>query len=320
MNLDFLPADLRFEDPWAFGLLGLILAGFLVSLPRERRAAGALLFSSLGLLPRGGRAWRLHLRWVLVPLRAVALVLLVLGLARPQVAFATLDVPAEGIDIALVIDVSSSMTQADFGGRKRIDAVKQVVRDFLGGLKNDRVGIVIFSGETLALVPLSLDYAAAQRMVERIEAGKLLRDGTAIGMGLAAGLNVLRDSQAKSKVAILLTDGENNLGAVTPLDGAQMARLLSVRVYTVGAVGAVNSVDELVMRRMSQLTDARYYRASDPEALFDIYREIAQLEKSRVGVRGFTTFEDVYPLLLVPAFALLALELLLALTLLRRSP
>ncbi len=320
MITDFFGTDVRFEDPWVLALLGAILAAFALNVRRERGGAGALLFSSVGLLPRTAPSWRLRLRWVLLPLRIVALVLFALALARPQVAFATYALPAQGIDIAIAIDVSSSMTMQDFGGRRRIDAVKNVVRGFIGGLKNDRVGIVIFAGETLTLGPMSLDYTATQRVAEKIEAGTLIRDGTAIGHGLAAALNLLRDSQAKSKIVILLTDGENNLGTISPLDAAQMARVLGVRVYTIGAVGATNSVDELLLKRMSNLTDGTYYRASDQEALLDIYREIAQLEKSRVGARGFTTFADVYAIFLVPAFALLALELVLGLTLLRRSP
>lgn len=312
-------AELRFEDPWVLVLLGVLLLGFVLNLLRERRPGG-LLFSSLGLLPPNAPSWRVRLRWTGHLLRLSAAALLVLAFARPQVALATLEVPTEGIDISLVLDVSSSMTLRDFGGNRRIDALKRVVDQFLGGLKSDRVGIVLFSGEATELSPLTLDQRALQRLASTVEAGKMLRDGTAIGTGLATGLNVLRDSLAKSKVAVLVSDGENNLGTIGPLDAAEMARILGVRVYTIGVIGRPGSVDEQHMRRIAEMTEGRYYRASDPEALLEIYREIAQLEKSRVGVRGFTSFQDVYPLFLVPGFALLLLELILAATLLRRAP
>lgn len=312
-------AELRFEDPWVLALVGVAVLAFALNLLRERRPGG-LLFSSLGLLPRNGPSWRVRLRWATHLLRLSAVALLALAFARPQVALATLEVPTEGIDISLVLDVSSSMTLRDFGGVRRIDALKRVVDEFLGGLKNDRAGIVVFSGEAMLLSPLTLDHKAAQRLAAGIEAGRMLRDGTAIGTGLATGINVLRGSHAKSKVAIVVSDGENNLGTILPLDGAEMARLLGVRLYTIGVIGRAGSPDEQLMRRMAELTEGRYYRASDPEALREIYREIAQLEKSRVGVRGFTSFQDVYPIFLVPGFALLLLELILGATLLRRAP
>lgn len=321
MSVRPLLADLRFEHPWALLLGAAAVLVLVLSLRRERRPGGGLLFSSLGLLPRSRTTWRAQQRWALVLLRLCATLLLTLALARPQVAQASFEVVAEGIDIALALDVSSSMSTRDFGGgRSRIDAAKRVVHDFLEGLKNDRVGVVLFADEALVLSPLTLDYRASQRAVEPIVPGKLLRDGTAIGTGLASALNVLRDSQAKSKAVILLTDGENNSGQIGPLDAAQMGKLLGIRVYTVGAVGASNEVDERLMRRISETTGGQYYRASDESTLLEIYREIARLEKSRLGARKNATYDDAYLPFLVPAAALLLLEVLLAGTLFRRAP
>lgn len=312
--------DFHFEDPWVFALLGALLLGFVLQARRERASGGGLLFSSLVLLPPARTSWRVAARPLLIVLRVAALLLLVGALARPQLALAAYELSAEGIDIAIVVDVSSSMNSRDFGGRTRIGAVKQVVHDFVGGLHNDRVGIVLFAEESLLLSPLTLDYAASQRVVEPVDAGKLLRDGTAIGTGLATGLNVLRDSRARSKVAILLTDGENNAGQITPLDAAEMAKLLGVRVYTIGAIGSAGSVDERLLRRIAEMTDGQYFRASDEGTLREIYREIEQLEKTRVGERGRTAWQDVYVLFLVPGALLLLAEVLLAATFLRRTP
>jgi len=197
-----------------------------------------------------------------------------------------------------------------------------VVHDFLGGLKNDRVGIVIFSAESMVLSPLTLDYAAAQRLVEPVAAGRPLRDGTAIGTGLATGLNLVRESTARGKVAILLTDGQNNAGDVQPTDAAQIAKLLGVRLYTIGAVAARSraDVDEALMKRMSELTGGLYFRASDETALRDVYREIQTLEKARVGTRAFISTDDVSLPFVAAGAGLLALQFVLALTVFRRTP
>ena len=317
----------RFADPWAFALLALVVAGIGVALLRARRPAAGLLFSSLGLLPAARAGLRVRLRWLLVPLRVLALALFVVALARPQIVHANAETVTEGIDIVLVIDTSGSMSERGFGGTTKIEGVKRVVHDFLGGLKNDRVGIVSFSGEAVVLGPPTLDYAASQKLVGPLEVG-VLSGGTAIGTGLATGLNVLRDSDAKSKIVVLLTDGENNSGDITPLDAAKIAQLLGIRVYTIGAISASSgelaleggSVDEQLMRRISDMTGGHYYRVTDENSLADVYREIEQLEKSHVGTREFTSYDEAaLPLLLIGG-ALLFLELALASTVFRRTP
>jgi Ca-activated chloride channel homolog len=263
-----------------------------------------------------------RLRWLLLPLRVLAATALIVALAAPSVVQAAFDVPAEGIDIVIVVDTSSSMTTPDLDGQPRIDVVKKVVHDFLGGLKNDRVGIVIFSAESMVLSPLTLDYVAAQRLMEPVAAGRPLRDGTAIGTGLATGLNVVRESTARGKVAILLTDGQNNSGDVQPTDAAQIAKLIGVRLYTIGAVAARSraEVDEALLKRMAESTGGLYFRASDETALRDVYREIQTLEKARVGTRAFISTEDASLPFAAAGAGLLALQLLLALTVFRRTP
>ena len=315
--------DLRFADPLALALLLVVSAATIVALRAERRSAGGLLFSSLALVAALGRSRRASLRWILFPLRLVAIVLLVVALARPQLSHAAIELPAEGIDIVLVLDVSSSMSQGDFGGKSKIEASKTVIHDFFDEQSQDRVGIVVFAGDALVLSPLTLDYQAPQRLIMPIEAGKPVPDGTAIGNGVAVALTLLRDSQAKAKAVILLTDGENNMGSISPIDAAQLAHVLGVHLYTIGAVqqrGAV-SVDEQLMRRMSDLAGGQYWRVSDEHALADVYKQIRALERSRVGVRTIAGGEqDAQLVFLAAALALVVVEILLTTTLLRRVP
>ena len=322
MSTRIFGTEVRFDAPWALALLAIVVIAAALELRRERGRSGGVLFSSLGLVPRAHRSWRVRTRWLLLPLRVVAATALIVALASPSIVQAAFDVPAEGIDIVVVLDTSSSMTTPDLGGQPRIEVVKSVVHDFLGGLKNDRVGIVIFSAESMVLSPLTLDYAAAQRLVEPVAAGRPLRDGTAIGTGLATGLNLVRESTARGKVAILLTDGSNNAGEIEPTEAAQIAKLLGVRLYTIGAVAARSraDVDETTMKRMSELTGGLYYRASDEAALRDVYREIKTLEKARVGTRVFISTDDMSLPFVAAGAGLLALQFVLALTVFRRTP
>ena len=318
----------RFADPWLLALFGVIAAGLALSALRARRPAAGLLFPSLGLLPTARPGWRVRLRWVLVLLRVAVLAFFVLAIARPQVVRASIETVSEGIDLVLAIDTSGSMSEPGFGGSTKIDAVKRVVHDFLGGLKNDRVGIVVFSGDAVVLGPPTLDYAASQKLVAPVDTATLA-GGTAIGTGLATSINVLRDSDAKSRAVVLLTDGENNSGEITPLDAANMAQLLGVRVYTIGAITVragpdrdvpTDSVDSQLLRRIAEHTGGQYYSVSDENSLAEVYREIESLEKSRVGTREFTDHQDAHLPFLGLGAALLFLELALAATVFRRTP
>jgi Ca-activated chloride channel family protein len=328
VTVDLFGTLVRFADPVVLALLAVVPAIVAIRVLRERRSGGALLFSSVALIPGRRSAWRARLRPALVVLRALALVLLVTALARPQVVRAS-EISAEGIDIAIVLDVSGSMTGTGFGGPRttKLDAVKRVVSDFVGGLKSDRVGLVIFGSDALLLSPLTLDHDAVQRLAEPLEAGRIVGGATAIGTGLATGLNVLRESTARSKVVVLLTDGESNSGQITPLDAAKAAKTLGVRVYTIGAIlsserqrGTI-PVDEAQLRDIAESTGGRYFTASDETALRQIYDDIALLERTRIGVRTeYAAYEDVMLPFLLAGTLLLVLELLFGLTLLRRTP
>jgi Ca-activated chloride channel family protein len=324
MSVHVFGTDISFEAPWAFALLAIVLVGAVLEIRRERVRPASMLFSSLGLLPPSRGTWRVRTRWLLLPVRVLAASALITALAAPSVVQASFEVPAEGIDIVIALDTSSSMTSSDFGGQQRIVAAKRVINDFLGGLKNDRVGVVIFSAEAMTLSPLTLDYAAAQRLVQPLEPGKTgLRDGTAIGTGLASALNVLRGSTARSKVVVLATDGQSNTGDIQPEDAAQMAKVLGIRVYTIGVAPTgrgAGELDEAKMKRMADLAGGQYYRASDETALRNVYSDIEALEKARVGSRGFIETNDASLPFIFAGMGFLVLELLLATTFFRRTP
>ena len=328
MTLDLFGTVVRFADPIVLVLLAVVPAVAFIGFARDRRAGGALLFSALSIIPGRRRAWRTRLRPALIVVRAVALVLLIAALARPQVVRAS-EISAEGIDIAVVVDVSGSMVSGDFGRRNvtKLDAVKRVVGAFVDGLKSDRVGLVIFGSEALLMSPLTLDHNAIQELTASLEGARFVGGATAIGTGLATGLNVLRDSTAKSKIAILLTDGENNTGQITPLDAAKAAKTLGVHVYTIGAIldaerrSGTIPVNEAQLEDMATSTGGRYFSASDEGALRQIYDDIAKLERTRIGIRTeYASYEDVMLPFLLTGVLILVFEVLFGLTLLRRTP
>ena len=323
MSTRILGNEIHFDAPWALLLLVLVALALVVDVRREARRPTGMLFSSLVLLPRSRASWRVRARWLLVPIRVVAVASLVVALASPTVVHAAFEVPAEGIDIVVALDTSSSMGGLDFGGQGRMDAAKKVLLDFLDGLKNDRVGVVLFAGEAMVLSPLTLDYGAAKQLIAPIRAGAPLKDGTAIGTGLATAVNVLRPSTARSRVIVLLTDGQNNSGDLLPMDAANIAKLLGMRVYTIGAVpsgGRTTDVDEGLMREMSRLTGGQYFRASNATTLRDVYAEVSALEKARVGSRGFLETSDVSLPFIALGFGLIVLEIVLATSVFRRTP
>lgn len=327
MTLELFGPVVRFADPQLLLLLALVPVILTLRVLRERRPGGAVLFSALSLLPDRRRSWRERLRPALIVVRAIALVLLIVAVARPQAVRAS-ELASEGIDIAIVLDLSGSMSETGFGDREtsKLVAVKKVVHDFVGGLSSDRAGLVVFAGEALLLAPLTLDHDVLQEIVLPLDTGRFVGGGTAIGTGLAMGLNVLRDSAARSKVAIVLTDGSNNSGTITPIDAAKAAKVIGVRVYTIGAIlpGQRDRgipVDEALLREMADITGGQYFLASDPNALARIYDDIAKLERTRIGVRTeYAAYEDVMLPFLLAGTMLLLLEVLFGLTLFRRAP
>jgi Ca-activated chloride channel family protein len=314
----------RFETPWALALLALLPLLVLLAWGARRTAAPAVTMGRLGASTAPAATWRVRLEPALVLLRLAGAAALVLALARPQRGEAATEIEGEGIDIVLAYDVSSSMTQPFGGSSTRLEAAERVLTDFINARENDRVGLVAFQGSSITLSPLTTDYEAVAAAAR--EAGTLrLEDGTAIGTALGASVSVLRGSNAASRIVILLTDGENNAGELQPLAAARIAERLGVRVYTIGilatgfqSIRSNVNVDEESLRRMADVTGGTYSSAREPQALADSYATIDTLEKTRVGGRLFTRYDEWAPYLLAAAAAALALEVVLRATAFRR--
>lgn len=274
-----------------------------------------------------------HLPFIL---RMIALTLVIIALARPQSTLKGQNVYSEGIDIVLALDISGSMLAEDFQPN-RIEAAKNVAQDFISGRTNDRIGLVIFSGESFTQCPLTVDYEVLKALIKPLKSG-MIEDGTAIGLGLANAVNRLRESKAKSKVIILLTDGVNNRGEIDPVTAAQIAQSYGIRVYTVG-VGTIGEapypvqtpfgiryqmipvdVDDKTLEKIASLTDGKYYRATDNKKLRSIYQEIDQLEKTRVEVRSYRRYTELFYSFIVAAVFLLIGDVGLSKTWLRKLP
>jgi len=283
-----------------------------------------------------------RVRPYLLGVRIVALCLLIVALARPQAPIADEKAQTEGIDIVLALDCSTSMRAEDFTlngqRRNRVEVITSVVENFIKGREHDRIGIVAFAGRAYTLCPLTLDYDWLLSNLSRLHAG-MIEDGTAIGSGLAASVNRLRNSNAKSKIIILLTDGRNNAGAITPLVAAQAAQAVGVKVYTIGA-GSKGPVpypvaemfgrvvyeqvevdlDEETLKSIADTTGGAYFRATDTQSLTQIYAAIDRMEKTPIEEKGYRAYEELFPYFLVPALMLLVCVLVVNGTLLRAIP
>jgi Ca-activated chloride channel family protein len=317
-------------------------AGFVIWQFLGQRRRSGVSYPSGRLLAGLPRTFRLtaarHIVWLRVPIYA----LVILALARPQGEVQQGVVRREGIDIVLVLDASTSMLAEDFRVRgmreNRVTAVKAVVRDFVKERPDDRIGLVAFAGTAYTLCPLSLDHAWLLTHLERVEPG-MFQDGTAIGTALTVGLNRLKDSHAKSKVIILLTDGINNAGEINPLTAAEAARALGVKIYTIGAGSrgpvpypfqdirgriiyrnVLLQIDEASLKEMARVTLGEYFRATDTESLRRIYEEINKMEKVRFEEKGFQERRENFTVFLAGALLLLLCETLLKNTWLRTTP
>lgn len=319
---------------WLLLLLALPLAWWW----SRRRSRPALVLPALSVAAPLPRTWRERLRWTPEALRVLAFVCAVVALARPQQLAAGLPETTSGVDIVLALDASGSMKAEDFQPMNRLEVAKRAAVDFVDDRPNDRIGLVTFAGQAVTQAPLTLDHQAVANAIRRVEIGRLA-DGTAIGTALATATNRLRASEAASKVAILLTDGVNNAGEVDPLTAAEAARALGVRVYTIGVgttgeapylledprfgrryVRVVVRLDEEVLREIADRTGGRYFRATDPQALSEVYDAIDALERTPLSGRRPVVRIDRYLWLLVPALGLVLLEGVLRGTVLRRLP
>ncbi len=270
-----------------------------------------------------GATWRTRLRWLPAATRLAAIALLVVAMARPQQGLALTPVPEDGIDIVVALDVSSSMdTFSVRNGPTRLQAAREVVTEFVETLEGNRVGLVAFQQRALTLSPLTLDHTAIVRQVRSLRSG-LIADGTAIGLGVMEALTLLEDSPARSRVIVLLTDGQNNVPEVDPIIAARVAESLGVRVYTIGFIGQSvfgGVVDSVTLRQMAAATGGRFYDARTSEELSAAYAAIGALERSRIGEREFTLYREFAPWVAGAALALLVIDAALRASWLRRHP
>jgi Ca-activated chloride channel family protein len=329
----------RFAHPlW---LIALLVIPLLLLAHRERGRRATLQYSDLSLMRGLPRSARLRARWFPSALRLAALTLLVLAIARPQTGRSLEIIHGRGVDIVMALDISGSMAALDFEPQNRLGAAKQVIDDFIAQRRYDRIGLVVFAREAFSQSPPTFDYAVLHRLLAAVELAPDLglEDGTAIGLGLAQAAGMLTESDAQSRVIILLTDGVNNAGQIDPLTAAQAAATLGIKVYTVGAArpGQVpvpyndplfgpttrlveSEIDEVTLQQIADATGGLYFRAQDTAGLQQIYDQINQLEKSEVEVQVFTRYRELAGWLLAPALALILVELLLRHTLFRTLP
>lgn len=328
---------LRFADPHFLLLLVAVpLMGWWYW--RRQRRGASLRYSNLGLVkdlaPTPSSRWRHGLTL----LRLFAIGLLVIAAARPQSGTTSEEVTTEGIDIVLAIDVSSSMLAEDFKPKNRIEAAKIVAANFVEGRRNDRIGMVVFAAMSFTQCPLTLDYGVLLNLLKEVKVG-IIDDGTAIGLGVANAVSRLKDSKAKSKVIILLTDGRNNRGEIDPLTAARIAQAFKVRLYAVGVgsrgealypvddpffgkryVRMPVDIDEDMLRGMARITDGKYFRATDRESLQMIFAEIDKLAKTKIEVKQFTRYKELFMTWLALALGIVVLEIVLSNTRFRKIP
>lgn len=333
----------QFANPWIL-ILALIVPALLAAyhlLARRGAKPAAMHHPATGLMEGLPPSWRATWRPLTTVMRVLAVILMIVGLARPQFVQGRETITGEGVDIALALDISGSMASLDFEPQNRLQASKQVINDFVTERPYDRVGLVIFSNEAFSQSPLTLDHNMVSRSLDQVELAVDLglEDGTAIGLGIANAANMLTNSDAESKVVILLTDGVNNSGQIDPLTAAEAAKALGIKIYTIGAgrpgevpvpvpglfgnttIAYQESVlDEATLQQVADITGGRYYRATDTEGLRAIYNEINELEQSQIEVQVFNQHQELMIWLLLPALAILLLEALLRNTLFRRVP
>jgi Ca-activated chloride channel family protein len=341
--------NMEFVHPWV--LLGLLTIPLLAWMRGDRGGAPAVEFSSTALLRSLGRVAESKSGNFMASLYFLGLASLIVGLARPQGGKTTTQVQASGIDIMILLDVSGSMLTEDYfmdGQRtNRLEAVTSVTKKFIEGRQNDRIGILAFASRPYLVSPLTLDHDWLLQNLDRVHIGQV-EDGTAIGSAIAAGLNRLKDPSSKSKVLILLTDGVNNCGKITPETAAEASKALGIRLYAIGAgtngiapvpvyqensetprldpsgkpmyIDVQVSFDEAQLKRVAQIAGGHFYRASDTESMQDIFSEIDKLEKSTVRYKKTQEYTDLFPWFVTAGLALVSLEMVLGQTLWRRLP
>ncbi len=336
----------RFGSPWILFALAAVPILFWVYWRRVRPRRAVLQFSSLRFLQDTKPSLRARLQHLPTALRLLALVLLIGALARPQSGASSTTIDSEGIDIVLVLDISGSMLAVDMTSDRRgatrqdvsrLEVAKEAAREFIEGRVSDRIGLVIFAGQAITQCPPTLDYAVLLNFLDGVQVGQI-EDGTAIGTALVTAVNRLRESEAKSRVIILLTDGASNAGTVDPITAAKVAKAMDVKIHTIAAgreenarfpvetffgrqyVRQFSPIDEETLKKIADIGEGRFFRATSPEKLTQIYAEIGEMEKTRIETKVYVEYTELAQALVLPAFLVLLLEGFLRHVLLRRLP
>lgn len=328
--------DITFANPELLFLLVLLVPVLVWYILKNRSSEATIQISNINGFKLVNPSFKYYMRHVLFSFRVIAIALLVMALARPQSTKNWKDVTTEGIDIVLALDISSSMLAKDFNPN-RLEASKSIAKEFIKDRPNDRIGLVVFSGESFTQCPLTTDHSVLINLFEEIESG-MVKDGTAIGMGLATAVNRLKDSDTESKVVILLTDGVNNMGSIAPATAAEIATTFDIRVYTIG-VGSqgkapypINTpygvrykdmeveIDEEVLQQIATGTKGEYFRATNNQKLKSIYQQIDEMEKSKIEVKKYSEKSEEYLGFALIAGFLLLLEVLAKSTIMRGIP
>ncbi len=329
-------SNITFLHPYFFWLLLIVPLYIAWYVWKQKSLQASLQISSIKGFAKAPVSKKVYLRHLLFAFRVLTITLLIVVLARPQSSNRFHNETTEGIDIMMALDISGSMRAEDFKPN-RLEAAKDVASQFIKGRDNDKIGMVIYAAESFTQCPLTTDHNVLQNLFRDINFG-MLEDGTAIGMGLATAVQRIKDSEAKSKVVILLTDGENNSGAIAPRTAAEIAKTFGVRVYTIG-VGTIGTapvpietvygkkyqqvevkIDEQLLQDIADMTDGKYFRATDKNKLAQIYEEIDQLEKTKIEVREYTKRSEEYLPFALLAGLFLLLEVFLRNTVFRNLP
>lgn len=332
--------NITFKNPEFFYLFLVLIPIIVWYILRQKKAGASIQFSSLSGFSGIPKSWKYYFRHLLFLIQLTVISLLIVVMARPQSSNNWQNVTTEGIDIVIALDISGSMLARDFQP-DRLEAAKNVATEFISGRTNDKIGLVVFSGESFTQCPLTTDHAVLINLFNDIQSG-MIEDGTAIGNGLATAVSRLKESQAISRVVILLTDGENNRGEIAPVTAAEIAKTYGIRVYTVG-VGTIGTapypmqiqtpfgvqtqirdvevkIDEETLQKIADLTDGKYFRATDNNKLKQIYEEIDRLEKSKIEVKEYSKKEEEFMRYALVAILLLITGIFLKTTIFRNIP
>ena len=327
----------RFKDPfWLFLLL--IPAGYVYIRYFTRfLRPPALPYPDVGSVADIGSSWRTYLRSAMPALKALGLTAIILALARPQSGLGDTRQTVEGVDIMLALDTSTSMKALDFKPNNRLTVAKEVIRQFIEDRESDRLGLVVFARRSFTQCPLTTDYDLLESLLDRVDFG-MVEDRTAIGLAIANAANRLKDSDAKSKIIILLTDGVNNVDDLSPIDAARAAAALGIKIYTIGAgrPGIVDipvetpfgtryqkmqsEIDEETLKQIASITGGQFYRARDESALQHIYEEISNLEKTKIELFRFYRYNELFAQFLIAGLSIIMAEFLISRTLLGELP